>query len=100
MTVQVSEEFEVSGEEIELEDAESIKRRGYGLIDAGAGPFQVDLEHLKRANSVSVAVLLAWYRRAMLQDKRIFFVNLSEDLHNIVEFSGLSRVLLNRTAGM
>ena len=96
----LSDDFEVSGEEIELDDAESIKLRGYRLIDAGEGPFQVDLELLKRANSVSVAVLLAWYRRAMLQDKAIFFVNLSEDLHNIVEFSGLSRVLLNRRSGM
>ena len=94
MSVELNEQFCLQGVEISLDDAEAIKRQGLGLIDAQSGPITVDLSQLQRANSVTVALLVAWYRRATLQQKPIAFVNLSEDLHNIVEFSGLSRVLL------
>ena len=94
MSVELNEQFCLSGVEVSLDDAELIKRQGIGMIDAQPGPITVDLAQLQRANSVTVALLVAWYRRATLQQKAITFVNLSEELHNIVEFSGLSRVLL------
>ena len=100
MSVAINPQFEVVGEEIGLDAAETIKASGRALIEAGDGPFQVDLAGLERANSVTVALLLAWYRCAVLQKKSIFFVNLSEELHNIIEFSGLSGVLLRRSQGM
>ena len=100
MSVAINPQFEVVGEEIGLNAAETIKASGRALIEAGDGPFQVDLAGLERANSVTVALLLAWYRCAVLQKKSIFFVNLSEELHNIIEFSGLSAVLLRRSPGM
>lgn len=94
MSVELNEQFCLRGVEVSLDEAEALKRQGLKLIDAHQGPIKVDLGELQRANSVTVALLVAWYRRAILQQKPITFVNLSEDLHNIVEFSGLSRVLL------
>jgi anti-anti-sigma factor len=94
MSVALTDQFSFVGEEIGLDVAEAIKTQGVGLINTSTGPINVDLAGLNRANSVTVAVLVAWYRHATLQRKSIFFVNLSEELHNIVDFSGLSRILL------
>ena len=94
MSVELTDQFALVGEEVGLDIAEQIKNQGVGIINKLAGPFNVDLAGLKRANSVTVAVLVAWYRHATLQQKTILFVNLSEELHNIVEFSGLSGILL------
>jgi ABC-type transporter Mla MlaB component len=94
VTAVLTDEFKLEGEEVGLDQAEQIKSDGFAIIDAQAGPFQVDLAGLQKANSVTVALLVAWYRQAKLQEKTIFFMNLSEELHNIVEFSGLSRILL------
>jgi len=90
----LTDEFTLEGGELALDQAEAIKVRGVALIDASAGPFSVDLAGLERANSITVAVLVAWYRHATLHQKSILFVNLSQELNNIVEFSGLSRILL------
>jgi ABC-type transporter Mla MlaB component len=94
MPVQLTESFGLQGDELELNEAESIKKQGIRLIEAGDGPFRVDLAELRRANSVTVAILMAWYRHARLRDKPITFVNLSQDLLNIIEFSGLRRILV------
>ena len=94
MSAELTDQFALSGNEVGLDVAEQIKTQGVGMISKQTGPFTVDLAGLNRANSVTVAVLVAWYRHATLQQKPIFFVNLSKELHNIVEFSGLSRILL------
>jgi len=94
MTVELTEQFALRGEEVGLEQAEQLKSAGVALIESESGPFTVDLANLVRANSVTVAVLVCWYRHATLRQKSIMFVNLSDDLHDIVEFSGLSDVLL------
>lgn len=81
---------------MELDQAEAIKAEGVALIEGNHGeePIRVDLSGLERANSVTVAVLMAWYRHAVLQQKSILFVNLSQELLNIIEFSGLRRILV------
>ncbi len=94
MNVVLTDEFALEGEELALDQAEAVKVRGVQLIDASPGPFSVDLAALERANSITIAVLVSWYRHARLHQKSIMFVNLSRELTNIVEFSGLSRILL------
>lgn len=94
MSAVLTERFTLEGIELGLDQAELIKAQGVEILNEQPGPFHVDLSGLERANSVTVAVLVAWYRHATLQQKAIFFENLSEELHNIIEFSGLSRVLL------
>ena len=78
---------------VELDEAERIKDAGCALIEGAPGPFRVDLAGLRSANSVTVAILAAWYRAATLQEKAIVFVNLSAEMRNIVHFSGLDEVL-------
>jgi len=101
MAVQLSESFNLSGDELGLDQAEDIKTRGTALIDrtielngASEEPVRVDLAGLERANSVTVAVLMAWYRYAALRQRSIMFVNLSQELLNIIEFSGLRSLLV------
>ncbi len=92
--MELTEDFRLLGAAIDFDDADAVAVRGCELIENAAAPISVDLEGLERANTVTVAVLLAWYRAAHLQDKSIEFVNLSSDLRNIVRFSGLDPVLL------
>ena len=79
--------------ELSFENAEAVKQRGYDYIDNHSGTVYVDVGRLTRANSVSVAVLSAWHRRALIHQKSIVFVNLSQELRNIISFSGLDEVL-------
>lgn len=94
MPVHLAEPFALSGDELGLDQAEGIKAQGVARIDSIDGPIQVDLAALQRANSVTVAVLMAWYRHAALRQKSIMFVNLSQELLNIIEFSGLRHLLV------
>ncbi len=86
----LDDQFVLSGAELTLEIAEQIKTRGLQLIGQAQVPIVVDCAGVERANSVTVAVFTAWYRAASLQEKSIVFVNLSEELRNIIAFSGLS----------
>lgn len=94
MSVEIQAPFVLTTEEVSLDRAEAVKLEGVRIIQQQPGPFSVDLGSLTQANSVTVALLVAWYRHASLNQKSIKFVNLSEELHNIIEFSGLSQVLL------
>ena len=93
MTEEITDDFRVSGE-LQLDTAEHYKTRGRHLIDASSRSVEVDLGGLGKANSVSVAVMVGWLRHASLNGKSIVFVNMSQDLRKIIEFSGLSQLLL------
>ena len=96
MACELDESFKLRGQDVGLEDAEALKVAGFALIDAQGGQITVDFDALVQASSVTVALMMAWYRRATLQQKTIEFVNLSQELRNIIEFSGLSQVLLTQ----
>ena len=100
MNIVITPEFAVSGRELDINDAEALKIAGRELIANGESPLRVDLGDLETANSVTVAVLVAWYRAAAREEKRIDFVNLSPELQDIIEFSGLSRLLLQAAPGL
>ena len=53
----------------------------------------VNVGGLDVANSVAVALLLAWFRQANREGRSIVFVDVPRDLRNIIDFSGLSSVL-------
>jgi len=95
MPVVINEQFQLAGDELSMQDAEAIKARGITLLeDAAEQHVQADFGALNRANSVTVAVMLAWHRHARLLDKTIEFTHLSAELGNIIEFSGLRSLLL------
>jgi anti-anti-sigma regulatory factor len=79
---------------VNLENAESVKIHGYALIDAASDKVTIDLASLKHANSVTIAVLCAWHRYAARRDISAVFINLDEELRNIIVLSGLQDVLL------
>ncbi|MDG2278677.1 MAG: STAS domain-containing protein [Pseudomonadales bacterium] len=85
--------------DVTWDSAEAAKKHGYDLIDQFDSTAQhvdkisVDLSPLKQANSVIVAILSAWHRHASLQHKSIVFVNLSQELRNIIALSGLDKVI-------
>ncbi|MEM9621350.1 MAG: STAS domain-containing protein [Pseudomonadota bacterium] len=95
MPVQLNEQFEVLGDELTMQQAEAIKMAGYTLLERSEqSPVRIDFVQLERANSVTVAVMLAWHRHATLRKKAVEFTNLSAELGNIIEFSGLRELLL------
>ncbi len=98
MSVQVDKNFTVVGEEITFENAEKVKALGYARVDNHQGDDElvVDLGGLTHANSVTVAVMMAWHRYALARQKNLSFAHLSPGLLNIVEFSGLNPVLSTR----
>lgn len=84
--------------ELSFDNAEAVKQRGYDFIagfstDDQSGPICIDAGQLTGATSVSIAVFSAWHRRAACDDKSIVFMNLSQELRNIIAFSGLDEVL-------
>ena len=94
MPTNLSENFYLTGDEVSFEQAESLKSAGEKMIFAATTAIRVDLEGLGRANSLTVTLLAHWFRTAQRQNKTILFVNLSQELRNIIAFSGLNKVLL------
>ena len=84
---------------VTLENAESVKLNGYALIDAASDKVTIDLASLKHANSFTIAVLCAWHRYATRRHISAVFVNLDEELRNIIVLSGLQDVLLLSESG-
>lgn len=95
--IELTDDFRLIGQEISVDQAEQLKLRGIALIKAGDGQITVDLAMLKHANSLTVALLTAWFRAARLQNISIVFMNISEELRNIIDFSGLADVLLTES---
>lgn len=93
MPVTLNDHFALQGDEISTADADTLRTQGVHLIRRADSPITVDLQGLQRANSVTVAIMLAWYRAAHLAGQPILFVNLSAELRNIIAFSGLTDVL-------
>ena len=95
MAVQLTDGFELVGDQLEYAEVEAIKEQGKALINQCSGTVVVKLAGLERANSVTVALLVAWFRAAKLQKKSIEFLEPSTQLYKIIDVSGLSAMLLN-----
>ena len=93
MAVNLSADFQLYGDEVDLNDAERLKTLGLDIISSQEGPFDVGVGGLEQANSVTIALMICWHRHATLAKKQIEFTNLSKDLLNIIAFSGLTEVL-------
>ncbi len=96
----LTDQFVFLVDAVTLENAERIKARGFELIRERISgevpsdtPIEVDLGGLQHANSVTVALLAAWYRAATNSGGSIVFMNLSPELRKIVAFSGLAEIL-------
>ena len=80
---------------ISFDNANALHAQGVAAIEgATAEPVVFDLSGVDATNSVTVALMMAWFRAADQAGKRVAFEGISSDLHKIIEFSGLSELLL------
>ncbi|MCZ6659021.1 MAG: STAS domain-containing protein [Gammaproteobacteria bacterium] len=78
---------------IDFDNLTEIRRVGEARIGEVSESLSIDLSGLEKANSATVALLIAWFRAAEAQEKSIVFVEIRPELRNIIAFSGLDQVL-------
>ena len=78
---------------IDFDNLVEIRRDGESRINEATETVRFDLSGLEKANSATVALLIAWFRAAEAQRKSIVFVEVAPELRNIIAFSGLEEVL-------
>jgi phospholipid transport system transporter-binding protein len=75
------------------DDAGPVRLAGERVLDETSGGVEFSLAPLKESNSVVVALLLAWVRYAQMRNKSIRFVDVPDDLRNIIELYGVADIL-------
>ncbi|MFW6093396.1 MAG: STAS domain-containing protein [Pseudomonadota bacterium] len=79
--------------EVGFDNLMAARRDGEAAIAAAPDPAVIDLSALENANSAVVALLMAWFRAARHQGKRIVFAHAPEGVRSIVALSGMTDVL-------
>ena len=81
--------------DITLENANRVQVCGASLIDEATSSNVVfDLEGLSTNNSITVAIMMSWFRTAEHAGRTVAYRGVSSELRKIVEFSGLTDLLL------
>ncbi|MEM1231192.1 MAG: STAS domain-containing protein [Pseudomonadota bacterium] len=79
---------------VSLETFATARQAGEAAIAAAGGePLTFDMSRLESTNSLAVALLTAWFRAADSAGCEVRFADLSAELRQVVEFSGLADVL-------
>jgi len=78
---------------IRFGNAAAVRHAGEAFLDQADAAVRFDLAALRENNSVVVALLLAWVRRADQLGRSLLFVNVPADLRNIIELYGVSGIL-------
>ncbi len=92
MTAQQKNTFEVC-ETVGFEDARQLLEDGEAFIERSDNDIAFDFRALQVSNSILVAMMMCWYRKAELDEKKVTFFNLPSGLQKIVEVSGLGSTL-------
>jgi phospholipid transport system transporter-binding protein len=86
-------EFRVP-ERVRFDNAVTVRQAGERFLDeAATGPVRISLGQLAERNSVVVALLLAWVRHARERGRTVQFVDVPDDLRNIIELYGVAGIL-------
>jgi anti-anti-sigma factor len=88
----LNDDFELKGV-IDFTNMVAIRQQGEIRMAAHDALIRVNLKALEEANSVTVALLIAWMRCANSQGVAIVYVDVPQELRDIIEFSGLTTVL-------
>lgn len=88
----VAAEFRVP-ERVRFDNAATVRQSGEQFLDAATGPVRISLGQLAERNSVVVALLLAWVRHARARGTTVQFVDVPDDLRNIMELYGVAGLL-------
>lgn len=78
---------------VRFANAAEVRLAGERFLEQAQGPVQISLAELRENNSVVVALLLAWVRRARALDRVLRIVEVPGDLLNIIELYGVATVL-------
>jgi len=78
---------------VRFANAAEVRLAGERFLEQAQGPVRVSLAELRENNSVVVALLLAWVRRARALDRTLRIVEVPGDLLNIIELYGVAGVL-------
>ena len=92
MTTQQNITFDVC-KTVGFEDAQQLLKDGETFIDRNDNDIQIDFGAVKVSNSLLVAMMMCWYRKAELDEKKITFLNLPSGVQKIVDISGLADTL-------
>ncbi|MDA1076448.1 MAG: STAS domain-containing protein [Proteobacteria bacterium] len=88
----LTDQFDLKGV-IDFSNMVAIRAQGETHIAARDALISVNLKGLEESNSVTVALLIAWMRCANNQGISIVYINVPQELRDIIEFSGLTTVL-------
>lgn len=78
--------------ELSFETVPALLERGERLFERER-QLWIDLAGISRADSAGLALLIEWARRARQSGAAIHFINLPEQMRDIVRVSGLDNVL-------
>jgi anti-anti-sigma factor len=88
----LTEQFELQGV-VDFDNLAEIREIGDARIKVRSDDLLISLKGLMEANSVTVALLIAWLRSANNQGISIVYMDVPQELRNIIDFSGLTQVL-------
>ena len=77
---------------INFETVMSVYYQGLTLLEAHHKAVVIDLQGVLHGDSSILALLSAWIRYTMTQQKQISFINLPESLKHLIQLSGLEMV--------
>ncbi|MCZ6641565.1 MAG: STAS domain-containing protein [Gammaproteobacteria bacterium] len=80
-------------DKITLDNIAEVRASGERHITGCGDECTFDLSGLKQNNSLTVALLMAWFRHAHVRGKSIVCVDVPEDLRNIIDVCGLTEVI-------
>lgn len=78
---------------VSFDNFTDVRTAGEHAISENGNECVLSLSGLGQSNSIAVALLVAWFRFANSHGKSIVYVDVPEDLRNIIEVSGLTEVL-------
>jgi phospholipid transport system transporter-binding protein len=79
--------------DLDFSNAILIYQQSQSLFSSGASALVIDFSGLRSANSVVMALIIDWMRRAKRADKSIQFKHLSSDVMSLARASGLDKVI-------
>lgn len=79
--------------ELDFSNAIFIYQQSQPLFLSAASALVIDFSGLHAANSVVMALMIDWMRRAKRADKSIQFKHLSSDVMSLARASGLDKII-------
>ena len=80
-------------EAVDFSDVHLLFEKVNLFIDQSQDDIRIQFAELSVSNSLIVALMMSWYRRAELAEKKLRFYRLPDSVQKIVEITGLGHTL-------